>query len=91
MQTAVAKNRLFPGPEVQVNVNSSEHIVVVGYAHDFDFSYFIYSEAFETWLKQDIKLLKVLYPLSYAKLEKLALKEIMRNAINTDYDEPTFG
>lgn len=91
----IVKKRLFPGPEIQVNINSSEHLTVVGTADDFDFEYFMYSEAFETWIKQDIGLLKKYYSVNYEKLEKLAYKEIMRGAIQSALDnfndEPAFA
>ncbi len=91
MSDAFAKKRLFPGPETHVQINANEHLTVMGNSDDFHFDYYIYSEAFEKWLKQpNLDLLKKYHPDEYLKLEKLALKELLRGAIQM-YSEPTFA
>jgi hypothetical protein len=83
MRSIHTKKRLFPGPETHVPINATEHLTVRGTADDFDFDYYMYSEAFEKWLvREDLDLLKKYHPDSYEKLEKLALRELMRSAIS---------
>lgn len=93
MRSSIAKKRLFKGPETTVNVNATEHLVVTGRADEFEIEYFMYSEAFEMWIKQDIDYLEKILPVQFEKLVKLARKELLRNSIQETinaFDEPPF-
>lgn len=74
-------NTLFPNnkPQTTIDINEFEQVRISGDYDDFDFDLFIYSEAFESWIKQDMVFLKKFHASFYDaltnKIEKRLIKE----------------
>lgn len=70
---------LFSKQETTIQINEAEQVLVVGDYNDFTFSYYIYSEAFETWREQDLSYLKKFCSDSYDKLIKKIEKQLLKD------------
>lgn len=73
----------FNPPPLIIDINENEELRVTGDYDNFSFDYFIYAEAFKSWIKQDLKALESAHPkfcdaLQYT-IEKKLLKEGLYN------------
>jgi hypothetical protein len=71
--------KIFPSTqEMTIAINENEHLCVTGDLNDYTFTYHIYSEGFETWIKQDLFLLNKYHSDSFEKIVKKIETQLLR-------------
>lgn len=83
-------NNLFPGnkPQTTIDINEFEQVRVSGDYDNFDFDLFIYSEAFESWIKQDMIILQKFHKSFYDALtNKISKRLIKEGGYNEQHSE----
>lgn len=79
-------NNLFIGnkPQTTININEFEQVRISGDYDNFDFELFIYSEAFESWIKQDMVLLKKFHASFYSALTNKIEKRLIKQGVHSE-------